>query len=259
MFFVKGIWKIFSFFVKKKICFCYLEPNLLNYKNLNFVVLSFRKKMTDCPSLRKYSPSLIEVLDGNTTVYDKWAPEYERDMEAVGFPGPVNLANALAKVFEKPDFPFKDHEKIRVLDIGSGTGWTAQAVLAAVKNPERLHITGADISTEMIKQAEAKKIYHNLIEVDLNSNDVEGEFDIVISTGTFALGHVKLDYLFRIVEKNLGPNGFIMCSSKSTYFQQEYADKLKESGCSVEQDKIQIYGKGDMAELLTISRNPIFA
>jgi SAM-dependent methyltransferase len=217
--------------------------------------------MTEAVTLQKdspyNSPHLKAVLAGNTEVYSDWALDYETDMSAVGFPGPVNLAAELAKVFAHPNFPFKDNKKIRILDVGAGTGWTAEAVFAAVPNPERLEITGADISPEMLKQAAAKNIYEKLVQVDLNSDVVSGVFDIVVSTGTFALGHVKLDGLQRIVENNIGDNGIIMLSCKNTFFEQVYADKLKEAGWTVEQGKIVIYGAGDTAELLTISKRPI--
>jgi SAM-dependent methyltransferase len=208
----------------------------------------------DCPL---NSPHLKAVLAGNTSVYSNWALDYEIDLTAVGFPGPVNLAAALAKVFAQPNFPFRDNKKIRILDVGAGTGWTAEAVLAAVPNPGRLEITGADISPEMLKQSAAKNIYEKLVQIDLNSDVVSGVFDIVVSTGTFALGHVKLDGLQRIIENNIGDNGIIMLSCKNTFFEQVYADKLKEAGWIVEQGKIVIYGAGDTAELLTISKRPI--
>jgi predicted TPR repeat methyltransferase len=217
--------------------------------------------MTESLNLQKdcllTSSHLKAVLAGNTSVYSDWAPDYETDLTAVGFPGPVNLAAVLAKVFAQPNFRFRDNKKIRILDVGAGTGWTAEAVLAAVPNSGRLEITGADISPEMLKKSAAKNIYEKLVQVDLNSDVVSGVFDIVVSTGAFALGHVKLDGIQRIIENNIGDNGIIMLSCKNTFFEQVYADKLKEAGWIVEQGKIVIYGAGDTAELLTISKRPI--
>jgi predicted TPR repeat methyltransferase len=177
--------------------------------------------MTESLNLQKDCPlnstHLKAILAGNTSVYSDWALDYETDLTAFGFSGPVNLAAALAKVFAQPNFPFRDNKKIRILDVGAGTGWTAEAVLAAVPNPGRLEITGADISPEMLKQSAAKNIYEKLVQVDLNSDVVSGVFDIVVSTGTFALGHVKLDGLQRIIENNIGDNGIIMLSCKNTF------------------------------------------
>jgi predicted TPR repeat methyltransferase len=151
--------------------------------------------MTDSTTFQKdcslNSAHLKAVLACNTSVYRDWALDYEKDLTAVGFTGPVNLAAALAKVFAQPNFPFRDNEKIRILDVGAGTDWTAEAVLAAVPNPGRLEITEADISPEMLKQSAAKNTYEKLVQVDLNSDVFSGIFDIVVSTGTFALGHVK--------------------------------------------------------------------
>ena len=191
-------------------------------------------------------------MAGNCSVYEDWAPNYDQDLSQVGFCVPQGLALALAQVFQEPNFPFRANENIKILDIGSGTGQTAKAIIEVVDFPGKLLFTGVDISPAMNAQANAKNIYRDLLLQDLNLSDCDGKFELVVSTGTFAQGHVSLDRIFGILEKNVTSGGLMMFTSKSTYFDQEISDRLGEIGCRVEQERFQHFNDGATCELLTI-------
>jgi predicted TPR repeat methyltransferase len=112
--------------------------------------------------------------------------------------------------------------------------------------------TGVDISPAMNAQAKAKNIYRDLVLSDLNFCDCPGKFHVVVSTGTFALGHVGLDRIFGILDKNMVSGGLMMLTIKSTHFDQEISNRLEEMGCKVQQEQFQHFDYGATAELLTI-------
>lgn len=205
-------------------------------------------------SERKKSDNFTEAMHGNTDIYEDWAETYEQDLEQEGFCAPQGLAKALAKVFNADDFQFRDNKNISILDIGSGTGQTAKSILEVVPGPERLIFTGVDISIAMNEQARAKQIYSELLLKDLNHDEVSGQFDVIVSTGTFALGHVKLDKIFDILEKNLSPGGQFMLTSNCNYYDPEIAVRLENLGCEVRKDTFQHFENGATAALLCIKK-----
>jgi hypothetical protein len=71
---------------------------------------------------RKLSPEFLSVMAGDCGVYGNRAGIYESDLSDLGFCAPAGLAKALDKVFWEPKFPFRENEKINILDIGYGTG-----------------------------------------------------------------------------------------------------------------------------------------
>lgn len=50
---------------------------------------------------------------------------------------------------------------------------------------------------------------------------------MMVSTGTFIEGHVKLDVLFTLLEKNLNPGGFILLTARTTMWEQAVEEQLK--------------------------------
>jgi predicted TPR repeat methyltransferase len=107
--------------------------------------------------------------------------------------------------------------------------------------------TRVDISPAMNAQAQAKNIDRDFQLVDLNFCDCEGKFQVVVSTGTFALGHVGLDQIFGILDKNLVSGGLKMLTIKSTHFDQKISERLERMGCKVQQEQFQHFDDGATA------------
>uniref|UniRef100_A0A8C8TSD2 Methyltransferase like 27 n=1 Tax=Peromyscus maniculatus bairdii TaxID=230844 RepID=A0A8C8TSD2_PERMB len=85
-------------------------------------------------------------------VYDDWAPEYDQDVAALKYRAPGLAVDCLSRAFRGPP-----HGAL-ILDVACGTG------LVGVELQARgfLQVQGVDGSPEMLKQAQARGLYHRL-------------------------------------------------------------------------------------------------
>jgi len=192
-----------------------------------------------------------DVLNGNIAAYEQWAGKYDEDITRTGYLGPKSLAPAFKAVLETK---FKDQDSVSVLDIGCGTGMTVEAIKEVIGNTENLEFTGVDISPAMLAESKAKLLYGSLREIDLNNNEISGRWSIIVSTGTFVEGHVKLDAIFTILEQNLAEGGVFLLTTRSSYYDQAVSDKLTAQGWKVESKTIPYMAAGVTAELLIICK-----
>ena len=147
-----------------------------------------------------------------------------------------------------------------ILDVGAGTGALAQALLQKGK----FCIEATDISEEMLKVAESKKIYERSFLSDLTEeipmeNDI---YDGVVSSGTFTHGHVGPSAMVELVRVTK-PGGLVTISVNEKHwialnFENE-VEKLNKYVRNYTLKKISIYGeqsthdhKDDKAIILTI-------
>ena len=101
-----------------------------------------------------------------------------------------HVAKDLASVLPRLD--------ARILDVGTGTGLTGQALA----NLGFKNIDGWDISEKILEEAKKKKVYRNLLKINLNESKspVVSRYDAAVSSGTFTKGHVKHNALPYIIE-----------------------------------------------------------
>ena len=114
-------------------------------------------------------------------LYKYWAATYDGMLvRRLGYYAPELVAAALAE--RMPD------TRQSVLDVGCGTGLTAQA-LAALREDV---IDGIDFSPEMLERARGKGIYRDLVRADVTRPLPlpEASYDAAISSGLFTHGHV---------------------------------------------------------------------
>jgi predicted TPR repeat methyltransferase len=196
-----------------------------------------------------------EVLNGNIAAYDNWAPLYDASMVDIGYTGPAQLATRFTKNLEESVSELTGRDLISVLDIGCGTGLTVDAILKNSKSPSRYIFTGVDIHGGMLKLAEAKGIYKFLQEIDLNHQCLEGKWDVIVSTGTFVEGHVKLEVIFELLEKNLSEDGMLMVTTRSTFWNQSVPARMEALGWECTRETMEGYmGAGVSAEFLLVKR-----
>ena len=116
-----------------------------------------------------------------------------------------------------------DIEGARVLDAGCGTG----AVAARLKLHGFDLIDGVDLSPEMLKIAEAKKLYRSLIEANLNRplDLPHSPYTAIVSAGTFTTGHVGATG-FHNLYAHLQKNGLMACVIANPVWQHDQFDAL---------------------------------
>lgn len=129
------------------------------------------------------------------------ASMYETDGNRVS-----NVDNIAKAIIEAVDLKSTMH----LMDFGSGTGLLLERI-----SPHVRKITGIDISTSMNEQLLSKKgvlpCEVEVIEIDLESESVEKEFDGIISSMT--MHHVKdIESMFVKFYDALGDGGFLAIS-----------------------------------------------
>ena len=193
----------------------------------------------------------LKSPDDNVELYSAWAETYDNDfIEDMQY----KLHFSVAEEF------VLNGGKGLILDVGAGTGALAQALLQKGK----FSIEATDISEEMLKVAESKKIYKRSFLSDLTKeipmkNDI---YDGVVSSGTFTHGHVGPSAIVELVRvTKLGGLVTISVNEKhwiALKFENE-VEKLNKYIRNYTLKKISIYGeqsthdhKDDKAIILTI-------
>ena len=204
----------------------------------------------------KKKPSLqnaydLKSTDDNVALYSAWAETYDNsfivDMK-------YKLHFAVAEEF------ILNGGKGLILDVGAGTGALAEALL----QKEKFCVEATDISEEMLKIADSKKIYKRSFLSDLTKEIPvdDGSYDGVVSSGTFTHGHVGPSSIRELVRVTK-PGGLITISvNEKHWISLDFAGEVENlnqytRNCTL--NKISIYGeqskhdhKDDKAIILTI-------
>ena len=193
----------------------------------------------------------LKSPDDNVELYSAWAETYDNDfIKDMQYKLHFSVAE---------EFVFNGGKGL-ILDVGAGTGALAQALLQKGK----FSIEATDISEEMLKVAESKKIYDRSFLSDLTEeipmeNDI---YDGVVSSGTFTHGHVGPSAMVELVRVTK-PGGLVTISVNEKHwialnFENE-VEKLNKYVRNYTLKKISIYSeqsthdhKDDKAIILTI-------
>ena len=193
----------------------------------------------------------LKSTDDNVELYSAWAETYDNDfIKDMQYQLHFSVAE---------EFVLNGGNGL-ILDVGAGTGALAEALLQKGK----FSIEATDISEEMLKVAESKKIYERSFLSDLTEeipmeNDI---YDGVVSSGTFTHGHVGPSAMVELVRVTK-PSGLVTISVNEKHwialnFENE-VEKLNKYVRNYTLKKISIYGeqsthdhKGDKAIILTI-------
>ena len=111
--------------------------------------------------------------------YDQWAANYDADMQSIGYVHPAVMAGLVSRLVNKTD--------AAILDAGVGTG-TIGSLLHILGYSD---LTGIDMSQGMLDRARARGVYDGLHIGVLGEalSFKTGQFDAIVSTGTFTTGH----------------------------------------------------------------------
>ena len=161
--------------------------------------------------------------------YNGWASEYDADLRALGFSGPRAGAEALARHVAD--------RGARVLDAGAGTGMVGEELALLGFG----HITALDLSPGMLKTANEKTVYEELVVGELGKplGFETGRFDATTCIGTLTIGHAppeSLDELVRVTKAG----GAIVFSMRTDY--------LTEGGFDAKQAALEEAGRWRLLE-----------
>jgi ubiquinone/menaquinone biosynthesis C-methylase UbiE len=204
----------------------------------------------------KKKPSLqnaydLKSPDDNVELYSAWAETYDNDfIEDMQYKLHFSVAE---------EFVLNGGNGL-ILDVGAGTGALAQALLQRAK----FSIEATDISKEMLKVANSKRIYQRSFLSDLTKKIPvdNSSYDGVVSSGTFTHGHVgpsAMDELVRVTKAG----GLVTISVNEKHWIaldfESKIDRLNKYIRNYTLKKISIYGeqsthdhKDDKAIILTI-------
>lgn len=149
--------------------------------------------------------------------YDRWAPDYNKDVAKRNYDGPQYIVNYLMELKDKGIIAIEPTPEFKVIDVGCGSGLVGQAL----RNHSYHHIDGMDLSQGMIVEAKKTGAYQTLIGwQDLNYPlpfFLQGQYDLTVCCGVFALDFVKPESLQWLVQvTKLG--GIVVLSTKTTYY-----------------------------------------
>lgn len=140
----------------------------------------------------KFLDKVYGARDAESTrdLYDAWSASYDAEVGGNGYATPARCAKALAKFTQDVARP--------VLDFGCGTGLSGLALkLAGFET-----IDGLDLSADMLAQADAKKVYRNLSQIEAGSAlpHKPGDYEAIAAIGVIGAGAAPVSVLHTLMK-----------------------------------------------------------
>ena len=164
-----------------------------------------------------------------TSEYNRWAGEYDADLEALGYNAPRGGAELLASCVAD--------KGARVLDAGAGTGMVGEELARAGFR----RITALDMSPGMLAQAAEKSVYEELVVGELGKPlpFETDQFAGVTCIGVLTFGHAPAEALDELVRVTAA-GGPVVFSMRTDYY--------SEGGFDVRQTALEEAGKWRLLE-----------
>lgn len=139
--------------------------------------------------------------DAVETLYDKWAETYDSELAGVGYATPGRVAAALADFLTRRDAP--------ILDFGCGTGLSGEAL----RDIGFTVLDGTDLSAEMLRIAEGKRVYRRLWQTDPDAPLPfgAGDYHAIAAAGVISIGAAPGEVFDDLLER-LAPRGLFAFS-----------------------------------------------
>lgn len=148
--------------------------------------------------------SIIPILQRFCTrrIFKDWAPYYEYEVAENGYSAASAVAEAALPLI-KP--------AMQITDLGIGTGLVAQTLK---KHQPSLHMTGLDISQEMLQHCAIKECANILARCDVGAAEwpmANNTQDVMTAAGLFEyLTQSMLYHVFKEAQRTLKPGGFFI-------------------------------------------------
>lgn len=169
-----------------------------------------RDALTERTPSREHAPQYTKHL------FDNYAVNYEKHMlETLHYTVPNELAKLLHHLMPHSSLTTPSHPLTvtRTLDLGCGTGLSG-VVLKELSD----HLTGVDLSVNMLNEAKRKGIYDELIEMDLLVFLANTIYQYALIVAADVLPYLgNLEGLFQSIHRTLYPGGlFVLTTEIST-------------------------------------------
>lgn len=176
----------------------------------NQTVLYMASAILNNQQLKRADPQYV------CKIFDHFAIDFDETLIGLDYQAPRLIAEILKKIYHKPLFC-----RPKVLDLGCGTGLCAQKIKPILGWSA---IDGVDLSAKMLDQAQSKKIYRRLVEMDLVQFLSDCPFSYSIVTAADVLTYFgDLKALFALTAKVLSPKGvFIFTVSENRINDADY-------------------------------------
>ncbi|WP_174875221.1 methyltransferase domain-containing protein [Vogesella oryzae] len=135
--------------------------------------------------------------------FDQFSTSFERKLGELGYQGPALVA-ALAVEQGWPQAGW------RIADLGCGTG-----LIGAELAPYARYLLGVDLSAGMLREAQAKGVYQQLLQAELGAwlTQQDERFDLAVCMDTFIyIG--DLSQVLPAIARCLSPDGMLVFSSE---------------------------------------------
>mgnify|MGYP001214483749 CR=1 FL=1 len=161
--------------------------------------------------------------------YDEVALNYEGVYLTAGYPDPKKVQDLVSNIATSQIIP---KHRAQILDFGCGTGLVGKYLK---EDGGFENITGVDVSSKMLEQANLKGAYNKLVHLKLNQEDhvntvpidLRSKFDFVTAAGLINNNFMDLK-LFEQMLVCLKPGGYMVFSARFSYLGQYwYTDVLE--------------------------------
>ena len=157
--------------------------------------------------------------EGFIEFYNRYAEHYDKTMGDELW----NPPQKATELFHKQLCGTGVRKDTRILDVASGTGIVGEKLTSLGYT----NITGVDLSEGMIKLAEEKGVYKEILKLDLNTTDgydfikKHGRFDQIIAVGAFSKHLVQVSAMKMLVPWVIRPNGTFLFTLREPYLLDE--------------------------------------
>jgi len=190
----------------------------------------------------------------------QWAATYDDEMEEHDLASYKSVVEKLGELLPS----YSSNGKVRIFGAGCGSGLLGQHVHkmsslgTSLLDRQKLHITGLDLSPDMVDLAKAKACFDDLHVGSLKEplGFQEDSFDFVLSSGVFIPGHCGSECIPMMLAP-LRADGYAIFTVREAMYKDEcesFQEAIESSGCRLLEAPLMPYYGGMQANVLVLKK-----